>query len=1055
MGLDSGQQRQQQQAEQGRQQRQQARPTNVSTADGAPSVDNTIVERRLNQTRQAVESQTRFDAKDVQYRVTDSGTVEVTGLSERGQREVSEQQSRVEAGLGFERDGDGNVRAPNAAGSETLAEQRASEERTRVMDGLGFEVSSADGEVRAPDAPGSDTLREQQAEEQLANIEEGLGFERDGEGNVRPPDAPGNKTIREQQTEDRLDNALEGIGYERDGEGNLQAPDAAGSTPLVEQEELGDSDWTIPRNVPVVGGTDVEQTFDRNAKAYSETLAGAADFVADKAIVDGEGDPIGEHAKDIGINPAVLPGSKAYAETGATSLAYGGKNLGEFLNIPGYASTAIEATEWGEFFLDDPVAGSKKTASVGKEYGEQFVEYSQENPGKALGMGIAAGVSIPASQAALSGLAARSPRAATAAGAVLDPGYATFKAGRAGIRSVRAADAPDVVSGAAARARSAGSDISAKTPDTRIDKDPNAGLMEIDPEVKQQLRQATFGRGANAIDSGIETARSVPSRGRDVVGDLDAEQIGRAARREAARLQSAGRQAGDAAREGIDTFMQRVESGPTQAGDVARQQAFLRGSSLPSVRGNNNLSPKFRNQMREVGDQIDRFMSRTESGGPGSGDVALQQAFLRNSAPPSPDAPSAQPYLDAVQSRAGSAVESVDDFGRRFATQSPSVTGDVGLQQAFLRGSDFPTPDTSGFSDVYRVSRDRAGDLADSMDDIGREVALRSPMDRSDLIQQQAFLRGSDVRKPSMPGMDFSNIRQAARRELTAARFGISETASSARERFSGLSDLTVRVGGRDPYMTPDIDEPAAIRSPDENPLGIDSDTDIFTETDSSPVSRSDSVESSRGRDTTQENGRQQTAADSQSASSMYAERTGTGTDSTRRSGEFDGVDPIFRVEAEAGGLFGVDSPDPTAAPTDAGQFTDAFNRESARVEQPQRLEFEPRQVERPQGAQLFETDVGLNQELGLDSGVDTGFETDVRPRTRVDVEQAWESALNTELRVESGTESGREAFYPMDANESREDSQFFGGGDSNEWHNPIARLGTGEAPNLDDIFGV
>jgi hypothetical protein len=66
-------------------------PDKVVTEEGAPSIDNPVVEHKLRQANQQLSEQ-GYDREDYNLRVTDAGTVKVAGLTDSGQLDVAQQQ---------------------------------------------------------------------------------------------------------------------------------------------------------------------------------------------------------------------------------------------------------------------------------------------------------------------------------------------------------------------------------------------------------------------------------------------------------------------------------------------------------------------------------------------------------------------------------------------------------------------------------------------------------------------------------------------------------------------------------------------------------------------------------------------------------------------------------------------------------------------------------------------------------------------------------------------------------------------------------------------------
>lgn len=817
------------------------------------------------------------------------------------------------------------------------------------------------------------------------------------------------------------------------------------------REEFGDYTYfTFPEQVPgELGGKTYEQALEKGQRDLVQRTEKLAEGVSDvsvgiwaeRQLLSGKSsDPTipsadiphtGMETPAVSIpivkqgegplertNEAIMTGSVAFA-AGLPKMAT--KEIPEFA---GYGTAQTAKGQGAEFAM--------QTGEETVERGAKLVEYGSKNPFEFTGTLIGSA----AMSGGLIGAARKfgGPGAARAAAFTVQPGEElAISAARRGLVSTRlASKVPGVRRGhigetegeAAAQTGAASSSggrlsgVRERVPNVRdigpevaVERNTNAGLIEIGPGVRQGVRDATVGRATAALGRGAEVARQTPRKarraarsGREAIADTSTQDVVRAAKEPPRRAKAGAERLGRDAGRGVDRFMEAAETGAPGRGDVALQQAYTRGGELP--RPSVPESVRARVAAAIAGSRgIESVMRRADLGVSRSGDVALQQAFTRGAEFPAPG----RPELN-LQRRASSAIERLGRAGREVAIRSPSVTGDVALQQTFIRGSEYPAPGAPDFDGLYRASQERVQAAAQRVDELSREVAARSPMVTGDVVQQQAFTRGAGLRWPARP--EAPDLRGRTRREMTAARFGLSERMARINEWATGLSDATVRVGRPDTGSIIRGDQPGQLRSHFDNPLGIESDTRVETDTEDGAVARDAGEQGRESRG----GGGQRAVAETRAIG-----RTGTGADSTQRINELPRAEPSQRgagwIEEAAGLRF---DPDQVVAPA-----VEQVEMAAERLMEDARVDLRPEQ--------RFET----RQDTRQDTRVDT------RADQKQEYRQDRRQEARQEARIEAFIETRTEWDFPHRNDPKDPDDGWRRGSWWQQWLNPVATAET------------
>lgn len=365
-------------------------------------------------------------------------------------------------------------------------------------------------------------------------------------------------------------------------------------------------------------------------------------------------------------------------------------------------------------------------------------------------------------------------------------------------------------------------------PEVAVEADPEAGLVEVDPELGQGLSEF-IQETPGSVRGRVGGARGRAARGAsDVTGRVGAN---------------------------IDAMLEAVQAAPGRA--ASRFE-------VPAVEFEPDFGSEFigdtrtRSGRRRTIPEIDTdalldfdvsFETDVDVDSLLDVDIGLEtdSAFLADTGTtrihpegvgarglPEIDVPEVG-LGDRARSGAGRAGTALDDFIID-AQVGPPVTGDVALQQAFLRGSDLPYPTPGG---ARRAGSRRARDLTSRLDatleDAGAAVddmildVQTGPAAGGDITLQQGLVGEGDLPTPSLPRPEtgVSDVRSGAARELTSLRFQAGELLDAGTEFVGNVPDATLRIGDA-PRTTLfdteiDLDEPP-IRSQIDDPLDLGDD---------------------------------------------------------------------------------------------------------------------------------------------------------------------------------------------------------------------------------------
>jgi len=437
-------------------------------------------------------------------------------------------------------------------------------------------------------------------------------------------------------------------------------------------------------------------------------------------------------------------------ESFATNFVSG---AGEIANPPRLGRTVLEAGDFTATGVESLVTGdfddfASATTQAGAAAGATVTTQAVENPGQ---FGAVAAGSLVGSVGAIRGAQTLGgARTARAVSAGIQPGEEAVRAavrsgtlplsvGRAvpGVR--RGQFDPDDVDTISTETqtdldtdqfrvdfedgpdRAPFAEVRDRAPSVRLEQDAEAGLLEIDPLVKQQVREATVGRaragGQTLVDAPGEFTTGVRAgRSPDAV-DLDDFDSGLAFR----------------SGERIGRTERSVRTAPGRLRDAFEDPTVDGPEQFPEI--DLGLSRRL-SDLRERASGTPRQVARASPAV--TGDVALQQSFIRGSEFPEPD-------FRAGAARARDRLESVLD------ADSPLSAPSLGF------GLGFPSPSRPSL-DVSRP--DITGRIADA----GREAALRSPSNRGDIALQLAAMDPeSEVPFPSFPQRGEADSRRFER----------------------------------------------------------------------------------------------------------------------------------------------------------------------------------------------------------------------------------------------------------------------------------------------------
>jgi len=481
-------------------------------------------------------------------------------------------------------------------------------------------------------------------------------------------------------------------------------------------------------------------------------------------------------------------------ESFATNFVSG---AGEIANPPRLGRTVLEAGDFAATGVESAVTGdfddfASATAQAGAARGATVATEAVENPGQ---FGAVAAGSLAGSVGAIRGAqrlgGARTARAVStgiqpgeeAVRAAVRSGTLPVSVGRAvpGVR--RGQFDPDDVDGLSTETqtdldsdqfrvdfdedgpdRGAFAQVRDRAPSVRVESDPDAGLVEIDPLVKQQVADATVGRaragGQRIADAPSEFATGVRAGRSPESVDLEDFDSGLAFRsgERIGRTPRQVRSAPDRLRESLEPSV----DGPEQISEVD----LGIGQRLSDLRDRASGTPR----------QIARQSPAV------TGDVALQQSFISGSQFPEPDV------------RAG-ANRARDRLGSVLDADSPLSAPSLGL------GLSAPSVSRPSF-DVSRP------DITGRVSDASREIAVRSPSNRGDIALQLAAVDpDSDVPFPSLPTRGERDGRRIER-TVERGRAAAERARNTPREFASGFALGSGRVDITDPTrLGPEVDQ--------------------------------------------------------------------------------------------------------------------------------------------------------------------------------------------------------------------------------------------------------
>lgn len=809
-----------------------------------------------------------------------------------------------------------------------------------------------------------------------------------------------------------------------------------GEVEVTEAERFGDFDFgSVPETITLFGPGGMTTEIDiPGGGGEFEDFTGA---LGDRLVEGGEaaGDVL---ARELVEERTVIPGAiieerltgdTSFTGSATQAVPGGVAAIGDqVLNLPQetaeFAHEGVGRTVEGE---GAEFAGAVGGAALGT--GILTAREARRDPGRFVGQLSGSAVAATGGIAGATRLAG--PRAGRAISVAVQPGEElAITAARSGVVSPRVASlVPGVreshigqTPGASTEVATEGAvgraglreRISSRTPNVRVEADPEAPVLEVDPELRQQVREAAMAPPRRARQGAVAAGAAART---------GVQRAGGAARRGAQRAEEAVGAVRDAdltvpdirgavrggrrrARVGDSEFLADTGTGRLDPTDVEAPTLQRPSFDLPTTPGVGGLRSRLPESELLADTGTARFQpSALETPGFARPSIDVSAPSLRGALPESEflaatetrrfqptalEAPSLGGGGAGFPSpRAGAARlgEGIDDFIVG-AQRGPAVTGDVALQQAFIRGSDLPYP---SLGQAVRVGRRRArgvsetaGDLSTAVGDAGRRVALRTPAQEADITLQRALVGDADFPRPNAPSLEAPDVTGAVRREATAARFRGAEVVSEGRRLAGDVSDLTIRVGDppRTTLFETDTEGAEAPLEADETPTTpFESETDGEgdsgrTESDDDPNEPLDPTRTGVGIET-------EVGAPAMGQRLLMRSETGSESESV--------VEPMFETEEETG-----------LRPTETTREEPEIQVDEATgldVEQEREITLDETGGLEP----IAETRIEIQQETGVETGVETGTETRQETRQELRAEVATEAV--SELRTELDTD--------------------------------------------------
>lgn len=817
------------------------------------------------------------------------------------------------------------------------------------------------------------------------------------------------------------------------GEEGFRASLTESGRERLQKEFPGENRINIPGAVPIVGGDTAEDVVgwweEETNQFIDQVTEQGGDVLGTFSIYTGDVQRATQEAKQLQTVgeeeefPDDPAGYFADREAAVVKAARGAKAFNPF-SVALTVKEAGEATLAGQEAIrtdverafageesDEVKAFTEQTEVAGRQRVDQTIEAAQQDP---TGFALQAAGGVLLTGGGLTALKGVSPRAASATSFAIQP-FETVA-----VRGLRGANVNPgfKAANATAPARRAAGAVRSRTPQVKVTRDPGAGLVEVDPDLRDAAREATVGRARGLLDVDPSTLtsrvrrpstnaiRSRLNTPRNIVEPLEQ------------RFES-----------GVSTARQGLTLAELKAGDVGvragervgRAGRDLRAAELEDITG--QLRRPFTAGRERVSEGVQTARQGLTLAELEAENVGFQTGRRVGAAE--------QELRSLAFEDIGTQIRRPFAAGRQRAT-SGVETARQGLTLAGLKAEDvgFRTGRRVGRAgrDLRGVTFEDIGQQAQRPFVAGRERAtsgIQTARQGLTLAELQAEEWGVQAGRRArataqeLLDLEFDDLAQPARREATALRFGAAEQLSRARETAGGLRDLTIRVGDVEPrtIFDTEMDEPP-IRSQSEDPLGIGDGDDVFEDMEIESETSEADAEVDTGREIASGEGtaalvRPATQETRLTQSDLpKAERRDrfTGPLAFEATAELPGVDPtgFTRSDEPAAGVAAnsrlAGATEPELDETSATLFPDA----SA--------------VEEAIGGPSLESETGAESRLGaaVDSRVqpraESRVESRVAPRLESRVESRLEPRLESRLDTRQDTRVGLEAETRLEA---------------------------------------
>jgi hypothetical protein len=575
----------------------------------------------------------------------------------------------------------------------------------------------------------------------------------------------------------------------------------------AQDEQFGDVDWSLGLGGPE---DEVERAAEELAKRADELTAGADERLPQS----GGQDPTqaaavstGTPGNTVSYSPAQL-GGRALDAVG--NIGEAPKEAAEIAETAGYITGQVDNDGYvggGVVgFASDPEqtqARSAQTTAVGQRVAQQTVEDVQQDPRGAAGQVFVGGTIGLAAGGALS-------KVPGVPGSDLS-GRAVSAAARATRRT------PDINAPSASGVRNPVGAVRDRTPTVRVESDPEAGVLEIDPELKSAIRDRTVGRAERTATA----ARNAPLELR-----RRAAQSRTAVSKLPQRTQAAiGTAARGTQRRAADAFDRAARANLRAERRATKAQIKLQDAPNRVVNRVDNAFDRAARANLEAEQRATQARQRFEERG--------YQAARSVAGLPSDARLRAQDLLDRDPATLGEVTQQAkaragDAFDR---AARANLRAERRATKAQIKLQDAPNRVVNRVDNAFdRAARanleaeQRATQARQRFEERGYQAARGIAAAPASARQRAGELLSLDV---SDLGAGVPDVRGRAAREAVALRFRAAEAKRDLTSAASDARDLTIRVGEpeRSSIVDTDAGEPA-IRSQLDDEFGLDTDVD-------------------------------------------------------------------------------------------------------------------------------------------------------------------------------------------------------------------------------------